>query len=250
MLPLASIAQTYPFDEGFHGIASGTLPAEWSGDMKVQADHGLNDLKGMTADIGGNDILDSATTPWIGPLDNNTEFYFWYRIVEQFIYPSTEKHLNGNDRVVISYTTDSINYTPIYSIDSANHQPTLNFRKVIFAITNLGGQVVKFKFWAKHGGGGSYFVDIDSIKVRQNTGTGVVNINHTDFNVFPNPVRAGAAVQLFIEEESTSEVMVFDLTGKLLVKTTTANGHLSTTGLNRGIYILRYGLRTRKLVVE
>jgi hypothetical protein len=255
LLPLATMAQTFPFDEGFHGTISGTLPMGWSGDMKVQADHGLNDLKGMTADIGSTDMEDSSVTPWIGPLDNNTEFYFWYRMVHQFIYPSTEKHLSGSGRFIISYSTDSVNFTPIYVIDSTNHQPSLNFKKVIFAINNLGGQIVKFKFWCKYGGGNSYFVDIDSIKVRQNTGTGVQSLDPiTDFQLYPNPMQAGQNTKLLLEDMQNKEVILFDVSGKLLfqipVQANISPFTLPTANLSKGVYFLQYGNRTRKLVVQ
>lgn len=254
LIPFFSKAQVYPFDEGFHGVVSGTLPSGWSGDMKVQADHGLNDLKGMTADIGGNDTEDSSITPWIGPLDNNTEFYFWYRMVDQFIYPSTEKHLNGKDRFVISYSIDSINYTTLYTIDSTNHQSNLNFKKIIFAINNLGGQVVKFKFYAKHGGGGSYFVDVDSIKVRQNTGTGVSDLEQANvLSVFPNPCPKGTQVIIQVTAQQPEELMLTDINGKLLYKNEmSASGEflVPTTELAAGMYFIRYGTLVRKLVVE
>lgn len=256
LFPLVSFAQTYPFDEGFAGIPSGTLPASWSGDMKVQADHGLNDLKGMTADIGGNDTEDSSVTPWIGPLDNNAEFYFWYRMVDQFIYPSTEKHLNGKDRFVISYSTDSINYTTLYNIDSTNHQANLNFKKVIFAINNLGGQVVKFKFYAKHGGGGSYFVDVDSIKVRQNTGTGISTLNdeNPNLSVYPNPVVQGNNVSLQTTFNQWQQVVLLDVAGKELYRNTfapyTEQLLLPTENLTPGVYFIRCGTLTRRLLVH
>jgi hypothetical protein len=255
LFPVTVWAQTYPFDEGFAGIASGSLPAGWSGDMKVQADHGLNDLKGMTADIGGNDLLDSAITPWIGPLDNNNEFYFWYRIVDQFIYPSTEKHLNGKDLFVISYSTDSVNYTPLYTIDSTNHQASLNFKKVIFPITTLGGQVVKFKLYAKHGGGGSYFFDVDSIKVRQNTGTSTndLELNSNTLIVYPNP-STGNDVYIQVSGTKEADVTLLDVTGReILRQSSTANQsivRLSTPQLLPGIYFVRYGTLTRKLLME
>jgi hypothetical protein len=255
LFPLVSFAQTYPFDEGFAGIPSGSLPTGWSGDMKVQADHGLNDLKGMTADIGGNDVVDSAITPWIGPLDNNTEVYFWYRIVDQFIYPSTEKHLNGKDLFTISYSTDSVNYTTIYTIDSSNHLASLNFKKVIFPITTLGGQVVKFKLYAKHGGGGSYFFDVDSIKVRQNTGTSTndLKLNRNSLIVYPNP-STGSEVYVQVSGTKETDVILLDISGReILRQSATANQsiiRLNTSQLLPGIYFVRYATLTRKLLVE
>src|SRR5688572_15135052 len=116
-LPFYLSAQVFPYSEGFTGIPSNTLPAGWSGDMKVRSAHGINYEKGLAGDIGSTDFVDSATTPWIGPLNNNSEFYFWYQMVEELIYPSTEKHLT-TDNLIISISTDSINFTDLYRIDS------------------------------------------------------------------------------------------------------------------------------------
>ncbi len=249
--PLFLSAQIFPFDEGFTGIISGTLPSAWSGDMKVQADHGLGDMKGMTADISSADHEDSAITPWIGPLDNHTEFYFWYRMVNQNIYPSTEKHLTANDLFTISYSTDSVNYTPLYTIDSSNHLPTLNFTKVTFPINTLGGQVVKFKFFCRFGTGPSYFVDIDSIKVRPDLNSGIQNPNDqkTFFSIYPNPV--SSVCYLHFADNALHEVELADITGKILFKMPIAQSvEIPVSDLQSGIYLVRSGNLTRKLIIQ
>lgn len=257
LLPLWSMAQTFPYDEGFQGTISGTLPVGWTGDMKVQADHGIGENKGMAADISSVDNIDSAITPWIGPLDANTEFYFWYRMVDQFIYPSTQKNILGDGKLVISYSTDSINYTPFYTIDSGNHIASLAFKRIVLPLTSLGGQTVKFKFWCNFDGGSSYFVDIDSIKVRPSTGLAVNDLSTQTLKVYPNPVKVGNHVLVeFAGGETPQHVFVYDALGKqlALLPTTKAQstviGHLSTENFAPGIYFIQYGNRAKKLVVE
>lgn len=250
-VPLFLSAQIFPFDEGFTGIISGTLPGGWSGDMKVQADHGLGDMKGMTADISSADHEDSALTPWIGPLDNQTEFYFWYRMVNQNIYPSTEKHLTANDLFTISYSTDSVNFTTLYTIDSSNHFPTLNFTKITFPINTLGGQVVKFKFYCRFGTGPSYFVDIDSIKVRPDLNSGITNPNfeETSFRIYPIP--ASSVCYLYFADNLRHEVELLDLNGKILFKVQASqSAELPVRDLASGIYLVRSGTLTRKLFIQ
>ncbi|MCW5906942.1 MAG: T9SS type A sorting domain-containing protein [Chitinophagales bacterium] len=250
--PFVLFAQTYPFDEGFYGIASGTLPVGWSGDMKVQADHGLNDMKGMTADISGNDNVDSAITPWIGPLDNNTEFYFWYRMIDQFIYPSTPRTLRTNDKLIISYSTDSINYFPLYTIDSTNHQTHFDFKKVTFAITGLGGQIVKFKFFCTHGGGAGYFTDIDSIKVRLNTDTKIEDDKPLSaFRIYPNPANSGGIVTLQFEDDAEHTFSISDYTGRMIDEHAARSFYaINTKLLHPGVYFITSGNRTRRLIVQ
>lgn len=250
--PLVLYAQIYPFDEGFTGVASGTLPPGWTGDMNVQADHGLNDLKGITADISGTDLTDSAITPWIGPLDNNTEFYFWYRMVDQFIYPSTPRTLRTNDKFVISYSTDSINFFPLLVIDSTNHQTTLNFKKVTFAITGLGGQIVKFKFWCTHGGGSGYFTDIDSIKVRLNTDTKIdeKDARLSAFRMFPNPASSESTVTLQFDDDAEHTFSISDYTGRVIEQHAAQFVYRFTTRLIQpGIYFVTCDNQTRRLII-
>lgn len=253
LLPLWSMAQTFPYDEGFHNTVSGTLPAGWEGDMKVYADHGVNDMKGMAADLSSLDVEDSAITPWIGPLDNNTEFYFWYRIVNQNIYPSTEKNLQHDGRLVISYSTDSVNYFPYYTIDSANHTSSLGFRRIVFPVTTLGGQTVKFKFWCNFDGGSSYYIDIDSIKIRPSTGLSVNNLQSPDFSLFPNPVNVGTEVQLVLDKQATNQyITVYDAMGRVMVlqNAQQSSRFISTENFAPGIYFVSYADRTKKLVIE
>src|SRR5687768_4076519 len=127
-LPFLLNAQIYPFSEGFSGTTLQPLPVDWSGDMKVRASHGLDYGRGLAADISSADDVDSAITPWIGPLDNNVVLYFWYRMVDDDIYPSTEKHLT-TDKFTISISTDEISYVDLLTIDSSNHKSSVNFRK-------------------------------------------------------------------------------------------------------------------------
>lgn len=242
-LPLLAAAQVYPLDEGFHGIPTYQLPAGWSGDMRVMPDHGLNDDKGAAADISGTDEVDSLITPWVGPLDTFTQVLFYYRMVEDFIYPSTEKHLGPLDNLIVSVSTDSINYTPICIIDSSNHLPTLNFRKIDFTLNNYAGQVVKFKFRAQTGGGSSYFTDIDSIKIRQdftpNTGISPTYAE-LDFQLSPNPANAQHTATVKTGYNGNSLVQLFDGNGRQLADFSFEKElQLPLAGLPAGLYYVR-----------
>ncbi len=250
VLPIT--AQIFPFDEGFHGITTYTLPAGWSGDMSAQPYHGLNDEKGLVATIGSTDRVDSAVTPWIGPLAPNTEFIFWYRMVDDFIFPSTQRDLRDGDKLELMLSTDSINYTTIYLVDSSNHIPNTNFKRISFTNTNFGGQVVKMKLRAQHCCGGSYYVDIDSIKVREKF---VVGINDPEggsaIAVYPNPAKAGGSLTIQHEQNPHLEIALYNSLGeRLYTKKADALQSEIPAPLVPGIYFLQYGNITRKLVVQ
>ncbi len=245
-------AQIFPFDEGFHGITTYTLPAGWSGDMSAQPYHGLNDEKGLAATIGSTDRVDSAVTPWIGPLAPNTEFIFWYRMVDDFIFPSTQRDLRDGDKLELMLSTDSIHYTTIYLVDSANHIPNTNFKKITFTNTNFGGQIVKLKLRAQHCCGGSYYVDIDSIKIREKF---VVGLQEPDalhsISFFPNPVTCGSILTLIHEQPTEQEVYLWNAMGeRTLVQKCGSRQTEIPAPKTPGLYLLQHGTVIRKLVVQ
>jgi hypothetical protein len=256
-LSVVLFAQQYPFSEGFSGVPNGTLPAGWLGDMKVQTYHGMNEDKGLVADIGSTDDADSVITPLIGPLTANTELYFWYQIIDQYIYPSTSTRLRGNGKLAVQISTNGTDFTNVFVIDTSNHLPNLNYIKKQIPVTGYAGQNVYFKFLATFGGGGAYFVDIDSIKVRDAFSLGVNKFVGTqNFSVYPNPVsdiltiesdKIFDAQNISFSNMVGSEVQVYFNT---LPKKITAN----LAALPNGIYFLRIALAnsviTRKIIVQ
>lgn len=251
-------AQTFPFIEGFHGVPSNTLPADWTGDMKVLSYHGLNDEKGLTSDMSSVDMNDTAVTPWVGPMAASTEFVFWYRIVDQFIYPSTEKHLLGNDQLKLEVSTDDITYNPIFVADSSNHQATLNFKKVTLYLTQFASQNVKFRFVTRYGMGSSYFVDIDSIKIRAGVNpNGISEALNGVLSLFPNPAHSQFTLDMPEWRNSGIErITVTDILGKEIAQriATPTMVQFDTRDWPSGIYFVQVQTAdvtlTKKLMVN
>lgn len=243
IFPLILSAQNYPFDEGFTGIPTYSLPAGWSGDMRVMPDHGLNDDKGLVADISATDRVDSSFTPWVGPLDTFTEIIFWYRMVEDFIFPSTEKHLSSGDQLALAVSTDSINYTNIYVIDSSNHFPTINFHKVVFTLQGYAGQTVKFKWRAQWGAGNSYYTDIDSIKIRKDfiPPSSLNSIEEeTAPVVYPNPCAANNPLTISWNNTTKADLLICDLNGReVLHQQIASESGITLPELAAGLYLVR-----------
>ncbi|MFN8286569.1 MAG: T9SS type A sorting domain-containing protein [Chitinophagales bacterium] len=241
-LPLSLLAQNYPFDEGFTGIPTYSIPTGWSGDMRVMPDHGLNDDKGLVADISGTDRVDSAFTPWIGPLDTFTEVIFWYRMVEDFIFPSTEKHLSSKDQLALAISTDSLNWTNVYVIDSSNHVPTINFKKIVFTLTGYEGQTVIFKWRAQWGAGSSYYTDIDSIKIRKDAfpPTAITEAALNNFSVAPNPCRIADGLTITTPKAVNAIAVITDLSGREVYRQQlNGNTHMPLQGITPGMYLLQ-----------
>lgn len=250
-------AQVFPFSEGFGTTSSNTLPNGWTGDMRVLSYHGINDDKAMTSDMSSVDVNDTAQTPWIGPLNNNTEIFFFYRIVDEFIYPSTEKHYTGSDFLKVQLTTDEVNYTDLFILDSSNQIATLNFKKQSLYLTTYGGQNIKLRFLTQYNAGSSYFVDIDSVRARVGTNpNGTEEQHEAAFSLFPNPCNTSCQIRLAdFTTAKKYQVTLFDALGNALMveALNTSNFELQTFNLPSGVYFLQLqtteAILTRKLLI-
>lgn len=84
----------------------------------------------------------------------------------------------------------------------------------------------------------SFFVDGDEIE---------------GFKMFPNPVTNGQ-VTIITRRNLTKDIIIFDVLGKEVLKTSINNNTLSVSSLNTGVYILKVTedgkTSTRKLVIR
>jgi Secretion system C-terminal sorting domain len=102
-------------------------------------------------------------------------------------------------------------------------------------------------------------VEIDEIRISDNWATVTPNNLSVKQNsiaglkVYPNPVTNGT---LFVDTDSNSEknIVVYDVLGKQVLNTTTANNAVNVSRLNSGVYIVKVTedgkTATRKLVIR
>lgn len=252
LLPLFIHAQTYPFHEGFEGLASTQVPPGWGGSMKVLGYHGRFDSKGLAARVSSAVELDSSITPLIGPLTSSSTFSFYYRIIDQAIYPSTPTDLDIDDQIEIMVSTDSINYQTVQLIDMNNHNASFNFVKKKVIVTQYAGNSVYFKIRCQFGTGGGYYVDFDTLVVANDPQLDVADIgDKREVSIYPNPCSSVTNLQLPLHSQQ-QEITVFNSLGEKLFETkTTVNSQLSTVNWANGIYFVHIGNEiTRKLIVQ
>ena len=252
---LSASAQTYPFAEGFHGQPSGQVPSGWSGDIPVLSYHGLNEEKGLAAEIGGADLVDSIISPLIGPSTNVSTVSFWYRIIDKNIYPSTPTTLGAGDKVEVFISNDGTNYDNVYTIDENNHTSSFNFvRRKVF-VPQYAGDTVRVKFVCSFGAGATYFVDIDSVVLRDDPTASISpSINSAAVKLYPNPV-SGSNVKVAISNNEAYSVNVFDILGNTIYS---ANGNgtlpLPSSEWHSGMYMVQIKQSgrtlTQKLIVQ
>ena len=73
------------------------------------------------------------------------------------------------------------------------------------------------------------------------------------FRMYPNPVTNGK-VYITTSKNSPKEIMIYDVLGTLVLKTTILGKELSVSDLDAGVYVLRVfekdKMATRKLIVK
>lgn len=248
-------AQTYPFSEGFYGTPSGQIPVGWTGDIPVLAYHGQNDEKGLAAEIGGSDLVDSIVSPLIGPVTASSAITFYYRIIDKNIYPSTPTNLETGDLFELKVSNDGVNYTTVQQIDENNHNPNFNFLKKKVYIPQYAGDNITLKFVCTFGSGATYFIDIDSVEVKNDPTIGIADVSNTKISVYPNPCSQSVVCNVQINNSEAYTLNVFDILGNNIYSIQhTGNTSIPTTALSKGIYLVQIKQSgktfTQKLVIQ
>ncbi|GEM_PF-4251257 len=232
-------AQQYPYKETFETTLSNQVPAGYSGDISVLSYHGLNDLKGLAALLHSGDTQDSTITPLIGPLTQSSILVFYYRWVRDFIYPSEPKMPVNGDKLEVQITENDSTFSTIHLIDSANHQPNLNFKRVQVPLGNHAGKNIRLKFRCVRGSD-KFFMDIDSISVLNQGGvSSVENIYESQLRLYPNPCSNYFAIDAK-NCSNNIELNVTDISGKIVLhSTTTCNQLIDVSSLCNGVYVVQ-----------
>lgn len=229
------------------------VPAGWQGSMKILQNHGLNDLKALCARVSSAVTVDSAITPLIGPLTSSTALSFYYRIIDQANYPSTPTNLDAGDSIEILLSSDNVNYQTVFLLDMNNHNPSFNFVKKKVYLSQFAGNNVNFKVRCHYGTGASFFVDIDTVVVKNEAQTAIEDLNRDiSFSIYPNPAGSQFAVRgsQFTTGEETP-LNVYDISGREIYSGSfTVNRHVSTVNWSTGLYFVQIGNLIRKLIVE
>jgi hypothetical protein len=252
----AAHAQVYPYNEGFDQQTSNQVPAGWGGHVKVLLDHGINDTKGLGANMNSLNVNDTAVSPVIGPLTVHSTLLFFYRITDQYLFPFTPTTLGPGDVFGTEISTDGVNYTPVLQIDSSNHHTNLNFVQKKIFLGQYAGNTVHVRFTYGFGGnGGGYYVDVDSVLLRDDLQAGVNEQGGISFSVIPNPCNAATGCYITLPDAGQHQLAVFDNTGALVYTTTASQrAALPVSNLATGLYFIKVaGLHKtaiQKLIVE
>ncbi|MCB5285343.1 MAG: choice-of-anchor J domain-containing protein [Candidatus Cloacimonetes bacterium] len=175
--------QALDYSQDFNSGTS--LPAiNWTGDMSISSTHGNAGTNGLYKNLYSYTTTTNAVTPPIGPMTDDCQILFDYRIVNYSGYPSTGTTLGASDKIEVQVSTDNgANFTTIYTIDSTNHVTSNAFATLNLPVTAYDGDIILVKFLSTWGAG-DYYVDIDNVIVRETPLAGILTVS-------PNPVECG-----------------------------------------------------------
>lgn len=153
----------------------------------------------------------------------------------------------SSNELLVSVSSDGINYTPL-----TYTRPTGGGTSIWIEITPSGTipstENLRIKFVNPISNVG---FRIDDVKLSGNV-LGVNKNSIEGLNIFPNPV-AGDFVYIKSDLNATKEVVIYDVLGKQVQRTSTESA-INISSLNSGIYVVKITengkFATRKLVVK
>ncbi len=156
----ATTAASLPFQETFN--ASTSIPTGWSTNFSISSSHGNNSSNGLYKNLYSSTPTGYVTLPFAGTITATTELSFDYRITNYSGGGATT--LAANDSINVLVSTDGVNYTKIYQINSTTHTPATTFATQTFNLAAFAGGVAQVKFDCKWGAG-DYYIDFDNVSI-------------------------------------------------------------------------------------
>jgi hypothetical protein len=155
----ATTSASLPFQETFN--ASTSIPTGWSTNFSISSSHG-NSSNGLYKNLYSSATTGYVTLPFAGIITATTELSFDYRITNYSGGGATT--LAANDSINVLVSTDGVNYTKIYQINSTTHTPATTFATKTFNLAAFAGGVAQVKLDCKWGTG-DYYIDFDNVSI-------------------------------------------------------------------------------------
>ncbi len=193
-------AQSYPYSEDFETFAEYVTPPGWSTSVRINT--GLT-TKGIRDDFSTLSTV-SFNSPEIGPVTTSSAVQFTYRLITQTGYPAVAGVFTptATDLIDVLVSTDggtTYDATPLYTISSTNHTPSIAFAEMtVLFPASYATKNVKIKFATRGSShSASAYFELDAFKV--------LDIANNDASVTSLTVPA-ASTQLTANETVTVTV--------------------------------------------
>jgi hypothetical protein len=237
---ISHLARPVPLFENFEGQV---IPAGWI----VNTSTNVTDLHNNNSFVLANNLYNFNTEfihdiPRYGVIDAGDTLVFDYRITNYTGQGTIATILAGNDnKVSVQISSDcGDTYTTIYTINAANHVPTIGIKRIKLDLTAFAGQSIRIRFkgeWDE----GDFFVDFDNINIRAcgesmglraditNAAAGQNNGKAKVFVDFGNP-----PYQYLWSTGATTQTALNLVIGTYVVSVTDSKGCMDTLVVNIG----------------
>jgi|GEM_PF-1144867 len=257
-----TVAQNVNFSENFNAYQGiGDRVSGWQGGsfgFKVYIGHGEGTSpanKGLAKGFGANAPLDSTITPWFGPVSGQSTLSF---ITRSSTFLGNSPIFNyvpsGADQFLVlgASESDSMNYILLRDL-FADYQSAqgLSFFTVNESLSEFAGQRMKLKFRSRCANTSNPWQDIDNIEVTTVSNTKPVKQQVQEgFQISPNP--GHGVFRVTIGKEKTRNYKLFNALGSLVAEgqLQTQHENLDLRAQHKGIYFLRIGETTRRIVIR
>jgi hypothetical protein len=243
------------FDEGWTTGVSQAItetPEDYPAGLQPWEEWSLTDDAGFgyvhsgdsAAWIGGTLYLENThdwlMTPQITvPNEDETLIYYWLWYHSEYTYV--------NKFYIMIYDCDNSTWEQGYLLENAFNSPLHYVEEYTFDLAPWKGKNIKIAFVKN----GTYQMAMDDIRVICNPTSGISDIVNTQVAIYPNPAKN--IINIKLEKiPLDNRLQITDISGKtMLLKTITSNTtEIDISSLKSGIYFVRIGNITKKLMVE
>lgn len=252
-LPSGWQQETYWGSNSYANHTSGGSKAAWcAGDGPNPINPDPNSGQGYVNGInswmtyGPFDLTDAGTA--------SAELSFWY---SYNCYPSS---INGYFVVRISNDTSNWYQNPIYPTDTINLSFTntsgvasdpLNWTLKTINLSNYIGEInifIGFQYYEV----GQYSADaggwIDDVTLRKDVNVGMNEYNQTNnVNVYPNPSNGNFTIDNL---KTNTPLFIYDMSGRTVYESITTDKQIKVNLTTPGIYMMKSGTTTKKIIVK
>ncbi|MGQ2982887.1 T9SS type A sorting domain-containing protein [Flavobacterium sp.] len=232
--------------EGFTPFQANTTTGSVTQETGAANVHGGTSSAKFTAPVGTGHIRVSVTDIPVTP-GHSYMFSYWFKDESD---NAKARHW-GSWRSGTNQLTDNLDILqPAYYANSNGWQ------QVTYTMTAPASATafrIDYRVFQEATGADSGLVYLDDFSFVDQTTAGVKESAIAGLKLFPNPLK-GNVLNITSDANATKTVAIFDVLGKQVVNTTTANNSINVSNLTSGVYIVKITeegkTATKKLVVQ
>lgn len=152
-----------------------------------------------------------------------------------------------DDATVLRYDDENLSY-------STDNPEWVNKTLTLTAPANAARFRYQVRTYRTAPGSGGGYIYYDDLSFVDNSVAGIDTQDIAGLKLFPNPLTAGATLNITSNNNADKAVAIFDILGKQVFNGSTVRGTVNTSNLTAGVYIVKITegneTATRKLIVQ